>query len=254
MTVLHGVVDTHDCTGDMDSWTQTHTVEGTSNEVHQEITEDVNALKRKRRAYLILKRVSDIVNALIQIVLFSPIMLIAALAIKLYDNGPVFFLQERITGGADGPRKFKIVKFRTMVCDAENHGRKITPKNDTRITPVGRLLRRFKIDEIPQLLNILKGDMSFVGPRPQTLGYVDKFKKHYEFIHSVVPAGLTDLATIRFRNEEELLSGTDDPEKLYVEKIMPDKINWHILYVKQVNPLLDFWILFMTIVLVCSKR
>jgi lipopolysaccharide/colanic/teichoic acid biosynthesis glycosyltransferase len=181
-------------------------------------------------------------------------MLLSALAIKLYDGGPVFFRQERITGGAYGPRKFKIIKFRTMVCDAENNGSMITPKNDSRITPVGRLLRRFKIDEMPQLFNILNGDMSFVGPRPQTLGYVEKFKKHYEFIHSVVPAGLTDLATIRFRNEEELLSGSDDPEKLYVEKIMPDKIAWHEQYVKRINPLLDFWILFMTIVLVLIKR
>lgn len=247
-------MDIHERTSEMDSWTQAHSVRDASNEAHQEIAEDVDAFRRKRKAYLILKRVSDIINALIQIVLFAPIMLIAALAIKLYDNGPVFFLQERITGGADGPRRFKIVKFRTMVRDAENHGGKITPKNDTRITPVGRLLRRFKIDEMPQLFNILKGEMSFVGPRPQTLGYVEKFKKHYEFIHSVVPAGLTDLATIRFRNEEELLGGTDDPEKLYVEKIMPDKIAWHVLYVRQVNPLLDFWILFMTIVLVFAKR
>lgn len=209
--------------------------------------EEASKLLRRKAGYLALKRGFDLFNAAWQIVFFSPVLLLSAILIKLYDFGPVFFIQERITGGTKGPRTFKIVKFRTMVRNAEGMGYQITSKTDPRITPVGRVLRRLKIDEMPQLWNILRGDMSFVGPRPQTLGYVDKFKEHYEIIHSLVPAGLTDLASIRFRNEEEILSGAEDPEEMYIENVMPDKIEYHAEYVRKMGLLLDACILWKTI-------
>jgi lipopolysaccharide/colanic/teichoic acid biosynthesis glycosyltransferase len=210
-------------------------------------------LRDRCRCYLRFKRTFDIINAVLQLVLFAPIMLLAALAIKLYDGGPVLFSQRRITGGPRGPREFNIYKFRTMVIDAERHGAKITPKNDGRITPVGRVLRKLKIDEMPQLLNILRGEMSFVGPRPQTLGYVERFREHYQLIHSVVPSGLTDLASVRYRNEEEELAGADDPEALYVNRIMPEKIKLHHEYVQRMSLLLDLRILYLTLVSVYGR-
>lgn len=215
---------------------------------------EVECLLRTKSGYLTMKRVFDFLNAAWQLIFFSPVLLISALLIKLYDFGPVFFTQERITGGKSGPRTFKIIKFRTMVLGAEGMGYQITSKSDPRITPVGRLLRRLKIDEMPQLWNILRGDMSFVGPRPQTMGYVDKFKEHYELIHSLVPAGLTDLASIRFRNEEEILSGADDPEELYLESVMPDKIAFHGEYVRKMGLALDACIMWRTVVQVFILR
>ncbi len=205
-------------------------------------------LRDRSRMYLRFKRIFDISNALIQLVLFSPIMLLAAAAIKLYDGGPVFFCQPRLTGGPQGPRQFGILKFRTMVVNAEGQGGKITPKNDGRITPVGRILRKLKIDEIPQLINILRGEMSFVGPRPQTLGYVEHFRDHYQLIHSVVPSGLTDLASVRYRNEEEELASADDPEQMYLEHIMPEKIKLHHEYIQRMNFWLDLSILAKTLI------
>ena len=212
------------------------------------------SLRNQHRGYILFKRMFDFINAAIQLVLFSPLLLISMLAIKAYDRGPVFFCQERITGGPAGPRQFRIIKFRTMVVDAESMGAKITEKSDPRITPFGKLLRKFKIDEIPQLINILRGEMSFVGPRPQTLGYVEKFRDHYEVIHSVIPAGLTDLASIRFRDEGALLNAAEDPERFYIERIMPDKICCHQEYVRRMNFALDMQILWYTLVQVFIKR
>ena len=215
---------------------------------------DVKKILRNKGWYLIVKRCFDIFNSLWQIIFFSPFLLLSAIAIKLYDRGPVFFTQERITGGIKGPRTFNIIKLRTMVLNAEKLGMKITGKADPRITPVGRILRNVKLDEVPQLFNILRGEMSFVGPRPQTLGYVARFKEHYELIHSVVPAGLTDLASINFRHEEELLDAADDPERIYNEELMPLKIRYHQDYVRRLSFGLDVMILSKTLIQVFIKR
>lgn len=209
---------------------------------------EITRRRDRSRSYLAFKRGFDLCNATLQLLLFAPLMLAAAALIKLHDGGPVFFRQKRITGGPSGPREFYILKFRTMVLDAEKRGGKITPKDDRRITPVGKWLRKLKIDEIPQLFNILKGEMSFVGPRPQTLGYVEHFKEHYELIHSVVPAGLTDLASVRYRNEDDQLSRADDPERLYLEQIMPEKIKLHHEYVQRMSLWLDLRILAKTLI------
>jgi lipopolysaccharide/colanic/teichoic acid biosynthesis glycosyltransferase len=198
-------------------------------------------------AYLHFKRGFDIVNATLQLLLFSPLMLLVAVAIKLYDRGPVFFRQARLTKGPDGPRVFNIVKFRTMVIDAERLGSKITGHNDPRITPLGRVLRSMKVDELPQLFNILVGDMSFVGPRPQTMGYVEQFREHYDAIHSRIPAGLTDLASLKYRDESKLLAAAEDPEAMYLQLIMPDKISHHYYYLDHMSLKLDLYILFQTV-------
>jgi lipopolysaccharide/colanic/teichoic acid biosynthesis glycosyltransferase len=201
----------------------------------------------RSRGYLHVKRAMDFASALIQLILFGPLMLAIAASIKLFDHGPVFFTQERLTGGPSGPRVFRIVKFRTMVLNAEQLGAKITAKHDPRITPCGRMLRASKLDELPQLFNILAGDMSFVGPRPQTLGYVSQFQQHYDLIHSMVPAGLTDLATLKYRDEGRILASCAEPERVYIEQIMPDKIACHYGYLRHVGPWTDFSIILQTL-------
>jgi len=220
--------------GDADQATDMYTVaHGTGADVRLDL--DLSAARARYERYAPIKRGFDVLNAVVLLIVFSPLFLLSALAIKLYDRGPVFFRQKRLTGGLDGPRTFEILKFRTMVVNAEKLGSKITMKRDPRITGLGRLLRWFKFDELPQLINILRGDMSFVGPRPQTLGYVKQFRQHYEAVHSIVPAGLTDLATLKYRDEAALLEEAPDKERYYIEVIMPDKIAYHYLYLSKIG-------------------
>lgn len=208
---------------------------------------DLAVLRERYIRYAPFKRTFDIVNAAAQLVLFSPLFLLSALAVKLSDGGPVLFRQQRLTGGLDGPLTFEILKFGTMVVDAERLGSKITMRHDPRITGVGKVLRWLKLDELPQLINILRGDMSFVGPRPQTLGYVEQFREHYEAIHSIVPAGLTDLATMKYRDEAQLLASVADKERYYIDVIMPDKIVYHYQYLSRIGLLEDTSILLRTV-------
>jgi lipopolysaccharide/colanic/teichoic acid biosynthesis glycosyltransferase len=216
--------------------------------------ERLERLRCRYQRYAPYKRGFDIVNASLQLILFSPLFLVSALAITLTDRGPVFFRQQRLTGGPGGARVFEILKFRTMVVNAESLGAKITQRRDPRITGIGRVLRFLKLDELPQLINILRGDMSFVGPRPQTLGYVEHFREHYEAIHSIVPAGLTDLASLKYRDEAQLLEGADDKERFYLEEIMPDKIALHYAYLDRVGLAEDVAILARTVFYVFIER
>jgi lipopolysaccharide/colanic/teichoic acid biosynthesis glycosyltransferase len=167
-----------------------------------------------------IKRLFDAVLAFCGLVLLSPIMFLVGLCIKLDSRGPVFFTQERI--GKDF-QPFLISKFRTMVQDAPSKGGPLTLSRDPRVTRVGRFLRTSKIDEIPQLLNVLKGEMSLVGPRPEVRRYVELFRRDYEEILRVRP-GITDLASLKYRNEVEALKGSDNPETEYLTRILPDKI------------------------------
>lgn len=173
-----------------------------------------------RSVYLCVKRCIDIVVSGVGLILFSPLLVLAALAVKLSSRGPVFFRQERI--GRDF-KPFRIFKFRTMVTDAPKLGAQITAGADPRITRVGRFLRKSKIDELPQLLNVFKGDMSLVGPRPEVPKYVEMFPDDYREILRVRP-GITDPASIKYRDESAILGQADDPERVYVERILPDKI------------------------------
>ncbi len=167
-----------------------------------------------------MKRLFDFVAAGAGLLVLSPVMLVAALLIKSDTPGPVFFRQERI---GKNFRPFRIFKFRTMVQNAAAIGSSITFGEDPRITRVGRVLRRIKFDELPQLINVLKGEMSLVGPRPEVRSYVELYRKDYEEILEVRP-GITDIASLKYRNESSLLAVAEDPEKEYMSRVLPDKI------------------------------
>jgi lipopolysaccharide/colanic/teichoic acid biosynthesis glycosyltransferase len=191
-----------------------------------------------------IKRIFDFLVSLFGLVILSPLFLIIAILIKLDSEGPVFYRGERI--GKDG-RPFRIFKFRTMVKDAEKMGGPSTSADDPRLTKIGKFLRKYKLDELPQLINVLKGEMSLVGPRPEVKMYVDMLKpEEKEIILSVKP-GMTDLASLWDFHEEEVLKGSKDPEKTYLEKIRPKKIQLQIEYVKNRSFLLDLKIILKTI-------
>jgi lipopolysaccharide/colanic/teichoic acid biosynthesis glycosyltransferase len=191
-----------------------------------------------------IKRIFDFLVSLFGLIIFSPLFLIIAILIKLDSEGPVFYRGERI--GKDG-KPFMIFKFRTMVKDAEKLGGPSTPADDPRLTKVGKFLRKYKLDELPQLINVLKGEMSLVGPRPEVKMYVDMLKpEEKEKILSVKP-GMTDLASLWNFHEEDILKGSKDPEKTYLEKIRPKKIQLQLEYVKNRSFLLDLKIILKTI-------
>ncbi len=167
-----------------------------------------------------MKRALDIAASVIGLLTLAPVMLLAAVLVKLSSPGPVFFCQDRVGRNF---RRFGIYKFRTMCQDAPAKGRPITVGCDPRITPVGRVLRMTKIDELPQLFNVLLGQMSLVGPRPEAPCYVDLFREDYAEILRVRP-GITDLASLKYRDEAALLGEAADPDRAYVEQILPDKI------------------------------
>jgi lipopolysaccharide/colanic/teichoic acid biosynthesis glycosyltransferase len=167
-----------------------------------------------------MKRAFDITAASIWLVLLSPLLLCVSLLIKLDSPGPALFRQERIGRGC---RPFRIYKFRTMVQDAPGQGGPITFGADSRITRVGRVLRKTKIDELPQLINVLRGDMSFVGPRPEVRRYVELFYEDYAEILTVLP-GITDLASLKYRYEAEILGQCENPEEEYIKRVLPEKI------------------------------
>jgi len=189
-----------------------------------------------------LKRAFDILLSLLGLILVAPILLIAGLLIKIDSKGPVFFKQERV--GKDF-RPFMIWKFRTMVHD-QNNGPLITTRDDKRITRIGGYLRRYKIDELPQLVNVLKGDMSFVGPRPEVKKYVDLFESDFRKILTIRP-GITDPASIRYSNEEAILSSSPDYEEVYITRILPDKLRLSSEYVKNHNIIKDILLILKTI-------
>jgi lipopolysaccharide/colanic/teichoic acid biosynthesis glycosyltransferase len=176
-----------------------------------------------------LKRVFDFLVAACGIVLLSPLLLLVSLLIKMTSRGPVFFRQERI---GQGFRPFRIYKFRTMVVDAPSRGGLLTVGDDARITWLGRYLRRLKIDEFPQLINVLNGDMSFVGPRPEVRRYVEMFPQEYEEILQVRP-GITDLASLKYRDEAAILANATDVEEEYRTRGLPDKIRLARQYLEQ---------------------
>jgi lipopolysaccharide/colanic/teichoic acid biosynthesis glycosyltransferase len=189
------------------------------------------------------KRTFDLVVALLGLVLLSPVLLLVTLLIKLDSPGPALFRQERI---GKGFRPFRIYKFRTMVHDAPRRGGPITFGMDQRITRLGRVLRKTKIDELPQLVNVLRGEMSFVGPRPEVRPYVELFRADYEEILQVVP-GITDLASVQYRHEAEVLGRFDDPEAAYVSHVLPEKIKLAKEYVRRSSLLFDITLILKTL-------
>ena len=197
-----------------------------------------------RTSNKVLKRLFDLIGSALLLVVLSPLLLIVAVAVKLDSRGPVLFRQERMGRGF---RPFTIYKFRTMVADAPRLGGKLTAGDrDPRITRVGRLLRRWKLDELPQLVNILKGDMSIVGPRPEVPRYVEMFREDYAVILSVRP-GVTDPASLKYLNEAKLLSAATDPEETYVREILPEKIALAKQYVAHQSLLTDMRLICQTV-------
>ena len=196
------------------------------------------------------KRIFDIIVSLIGLIVLSPLFIIIAIAIALESKGGVFYKQIRV--GKDG-KPFKLLKFRSMYVGADKKGLLTVSGRDPRITRVGYFIRKFKLDELPQLINVLKGDMSLVGPRPEVPKYVELYTDEQKEVLSVRP-GITDPASIKFRNENDLLAQADDPEKFYIEKIMPEKIKISIDYIRKRNFFTDLGIIFKTVFSIFGKN
>ena len=189
-----------------------------------------------------LKRIFDIILSLFGLIILLPFMLIIAILIKLDSKGPVFFKQVRVT---KNEREFKIFKYRTMRVGSDKYSQ-ITVGKDGRITKIGSFLRKYKLDEIPQLINVLIGDMSLVGPRPEVPKYVALYTDEQKEILKV-RAGITDYASIEFSDENDLLASEEEPEKAYIEKIMPKKIELNKKYLSEISILTDIKIILLTI-------
>lgn len=197
-----------------------------------------------------LKRLSDIFSVTIGLILLSPLFLIIAIAVRFTDNG--FVLYKGIRAGKNG-KPFTMYKFRTMVVNADKIGGPSTSGDDPRLTKIGLFLRRYKLDELPQLLNVLKGDMSLVGPRPEVLSEIKAAPEKYHKILSVLP-GITDYASLAFPNEGEILKGAADPHQAYKEKIQPEKMRLQEKYVDEQSLLVDFKILLRTLMVVVKNK
>ncbi|MCG3148791.1 MAG: hypothetical protein PCFJNLEI_02238 [Verrucomicrobiae bacterium] len=192
----------------------------------------------------VVKRVFDFSLAAIGLLVLSPVLLVLALLVKISDGGPSFYRQQRV---GQGGQLFWIWKFRTMIVNAERQGLGVTKDGDARITRIGRWLRKSKLDELPQLWNVLRGDMSLVGPRPEVPRYVARYTEAQRAVLTLKP-GVTDLATLAFRNEEELLASAADVEKYYVEQCLPRKIELNLAYQQRANLWQDMRLIGQTII------
>lgn len=189
------------------------------------------------------KRFFDFLFAILGIILLLPVILIVIILIKIFMPGPTFFIQNRI--GRNG-KEFRMIKFRTMSVKQDTEKGIFEPGNTSRITPLGKFMRKTKIDELTQLINVLKGDMSIVGPRPEVKRWTEVYPEKWKIVHSVRP-GITDNASLLFRNEEELLADSPDPETAYRDKILPQKLDMYIDYVNNHSLCNDIIIIFQTI-------
>lgn len=198
----------------------------------------------KRKPSLVIKRIFDIVMSLIGLIILGIPMIIIGIIIKLSSEGPVFYKQVRV---GKSNKDFKILKFRTMIVDADKKGMQITVGRDPRITGIGHFLRKTKIDELPQLINVLKGEMSFVGPRPEVRKYVEMYDDYQKNVLKIKP-GITDLASIEYRDESTLLGQSANPEKTYIEEIMPTKLKLNLKYMQEFSFFYDIKLILKTLV------
>lgn len=190
-----------------------------------------------------IKRLFDIFFSVIGLFIFSPLFLILAIIIKFDSKGPVFYRQTRVgIGNSD----FLLYKFRSMRINSDKDGLLTIGGKDPRITKSGYFIRKYKLDELPQLINVIKGEMSFVGPRPEVRKYVNLYNDAQMKVLSIRP-GITDIASIEYRNENELLSNSENPEKYYVESILPDKLRINLEYINDNSVFKDFKIILKTI-------
>lgn len=190
-------------------------------------------LLRQKKMQLILKRIFDIMASIILIVLLSSIIFFFSIWIKIDSKGPIFYRQERITQYG---KVFRIFKFRTMIVNADQTGNLVTSKNDSRITRLGKSIRKYRIDEIPQLFNVLFGDMSFVGARPEVKKYVDQYDPEM-YATLLLPAGITSEASIFYKDEAKLIEKTDKADEIYVKKVLPEKMKYNFESLKKFS----FW-------------
>lgn len=192
----------------------------------------------------VFTRMVDFILALLGILLISPILIVIAIIIKLTSKGPILFKQVRI---GKNSIEFKILKFRTMIVNAEKLGKQITVGSDNRITGIGKILRKYKLDELPQLINVIKGDMSLVGPRPEVPYYVNMYNEEQKKVLNVKP-GITDIASLRYKNENDLLGSVENAEEYYVKTVMPDKLKLNLEYIEKKNIFFDISIIMKTII------
>lgn len=198
-----------------------------------------------------VKRIFDVIFSCVALAFLSPVFMIIGLWIKADSNGPIFFRQIRVTRYG---RNFEILKFRTMRVDAEKLGLQITSAGDPRITKAGHFLRKYKLDELPQFINVLFGHMSIVGPRPEVPKYIAYYPEDSRSLILSVRPGITDRASIEFKDENMLLDASVDPEKTYIEKILPIKVQYYIEYVKNQNFFEDISIILMTVLSIVGKQ
>lgn len=219
------------------------TYEALPAEMKNESTRPYWNLLLSRKLSLALKRLLDIVVSAVLLLLLSPFFLLLAIAVKIDSPGPVFYRQVRV---GRYNRDFKIYKFRTMVKDADKMGPPLTAGKDPRITRVGSLIRKLRLDEFSQLLNVLGGSMSLVGPRPEVRRYVDAYTPEFMATLLIRP-GITAPSSIAFKDEDRLLNAGDDPEKIYLEKILPPKMAMNLEYMRHISVMRDIHIIFQTI-------
>lgn len=198
---------------------------------------------RKKNFSLFWKRVFDITVSGIVLLLIWPFFLILAIAIKIDSKGPVFYRQERVTQYC---KHFRIFKFRTMVVDADKNGSLVTTNNDQRITKVGKFIRKYKIDEMSQLIDIFRGTMTFIGTRPEVPKYVSQYKPEY-LATLLLPAGVSSVASVMFKDENSLLENADNVDETYINKVLPLKMEWNLSEIKKFGFWHDIRICFMTI-------
>ena len=202
-----------------------------------------------KRFSLLLKRVFDFLAAIVLLIILAIPMLIIAVLIKKDSSGPVFYRQERVT--RDG-KHFRIHKFRTMVTDADKIGTAVTVGNDSRITRLGGKLRKYRLDELPQLFDVISGNMSFVGTRPEAVKYVECYQPEY-YATLLMPAGITSEASIRFKDEDRLLASAEDVDSVYVEQILPVKMKWNLESIRRFRFLREILTMFRTVFAVLGK-
>lgn len=204
---------------------------------------------KKKKISMVLKRLFDIVGGFILLFILTIPMLIIAIMIKIDSEGPIFYRQERVTRYG---KHFKIHKFRTMVSNAEKIGSAVTVENDSRITKVGAKLREKRLDELPQVLDLLSGNMSFVGTRPEAVKYVEKYKPEY-MATLLLPAGITSEASIRYKDEAKLLDIAEDVDRIYIEKVLPEKMKWNLKNIKNFSFLADIKTMLRTVFAVTKE-
>lgn len=204
----------------------------------------------KKRGQLAIKRAFDVTAGTVLLILLCPSMAAIAIMIKKDSEGPVFYRQERVTTYG---RRFRIHKFRTMVSNADKIGTAVTVGNDSRITKVGAKLRGLRLDELPQLIDVIKGDMSFVGTRPEAVKYVEQYAPEYNAT-LLMPAGITSEASIRYKDEDKLLNEADDVDRVYMEKVLPNKMKWNLESIQSFNINKDFRTLIRTVLAVLGKN